>query len=477
MNSALTKNITSRIKSFYRGNIYPVIICLIVLLGNFSALEVYFFGLFALLTVGALVFQSSVKPFVISLCTFQLMISLENSPSYPSRSDYYFTGWRLPYLAVIGALLVFGIVFFIVKNRILQKISLKNTPMLLPLISLCVPLLLNGAFSSGWSLSGLLFGAANAFVYFVGFIFIYHGFSREDKAEELVRWVAYIAMLIALVISAQLIHLYLTNENIFVNGSVDKVQVALGWGIWNLIGASLVILIPVIFVGVHNNRYPWLYFAAATLAFIMAVLTMSRNALIFSALTYAVCVIISCFKGKRKKAFRIITLVGVIALIAAGMVLWSRIRTLLGDYFERGFSNNGRFEIWTAAFNNFLDAPVFGNGFTSLKSESFYSFGPVPLMAHNTVLQFLSAMGIFGLVGYGYYVFSLFKPAFVSPNLTKSLLALSLAALSLQSMLDNFIFNFYPVLFVTAVSSVIFKMSEENKTEKTKIEVTDNKKT
>ncbi len=454
-------DILPRIKSFYMGPIYPALVCAVVLIGNLTALELFSNILLVILTVGSLLICDSIKPFIAPLCTFYMQVSLPNSPFYPSRSDYYATGWRLPCI-IISAVLVFAAIFvFVFKNRVFGRIKAESTPLLTMFPLLTVAFLASGAFSSEWSIKNLLFGLANIFVYVLLFALIFHGFSDSDKGEELLKYLSYVAMLIALVISAELIHLYLTNENIFVNGSVDKNQVALGWGIWNLIGVSLTILIPVIFAGIHNNRYPWLYFATATLAWLMAVLTLSRNALIFSTLIYAVCVIISCFKGKNKPVFRIITAIGVVAAVILVILLWSKIKALLGDYFDRGFSDNGRFEIWSAAFKNFLEAPVFGNGFYTLKVENFYSYGPVPLMAHNTVLQLLSSMGVFGIAAYVSYMKNLFEPVVVYPTLGKTFLALSVIIINLQSMLDNFVFNFYPILFITVATAVIFKIDED----------------
>lgn len=462
MTEKILKKITpEKIENFYQGNIYPVIICLTVLFGSLSGLEVYFYFPFVIMSAGALILCKSIKPFLISLLTIYMQISVKNSPFYPARSDYLFTGWRIYAAASLTVILVASIIFFVIRNKIYKRISIESTPLLIPALILSVAFLLNGAFSSGWSFSGLAFGGANVLVYLFLFLLIYHGFSENDTPCKLIKYFSYISALIAVVISAELIHLFLTNENIISGGTINKTEVALGWGIWNLIGVSLAVLIPVIFYGMTVGKYPFLYFAAATLAFVMSVLTMSRNALIFSTLIYAVCVLIFCFKGKFKKQFRIITAVGIVAVILFAVLFWDKIQTLLSDYFERGFSDNGRFDIWRAAFANFVKSPIFGSGFYSLSVENFYSFGPVPLMAHNTVLELLSAMGLFGLLAYICYAAAICRPIFCRPTLMKTMLALSLATLMAESMLDNFVFNFYPMFYFSAAAAIIFKADSE----------------
>ncbi len=452
------------IKAFYMSSAYPVLICAIVLIGNFTGLELYFNTVNVFLTVGALLVSDSIRPFIISLCTCYMQASVKNSPFYPTWSDYFKTGWRLVFLILMIILVFAGIAVFVIRNKIYKRISLEKTPTLLPLLAFSLALLLNGAFSNEWSFKGIVFALVNILVYLLLFLLIYHGFSDSESGEELAGYFAYITMLISLVISLEMLHLFITRaDRIFVDGAIMKDQIALGWGIWNLVGVSLSVLTPVIFYGMHKNKYPWLYFSVATLGYIMSVLTMSRNSLIFSSLAYAACVIVSCFVGKNKKAFRVITGCGVIAAFGGALLLWSKLQNLLADYFERGFSDNGRFDMWRTAFDNFLDHPIFGNGFYGLRIEDFKLSGPVPLMAHNFVIELLSAMGIVGLLAYAYYAASIFKRALSRPNLLKMMLAFSMALLIVQSLLDNFVFNIYPVFHYTVAAAIICKADGEQR--------------
>jgi O-antigen ligase len=215
---------------------------------------------------------------------------------------------------------------------------------------------------------------------------------------------------------------------------------------------------------VHFNKYPWLYFAVATLAYVFSVLSMSRNALIFSTLAYWACVIISCFKGKNKRAFRILTLVALASCALFAAVFFGKIKAVLADYFERGMSDNGRYTLWRAAFDNFLDSFVFGGGFYGFEVPDFVlsPFGPLAKQAHNTVLQLLSATGIVGFFSYAYYRYSTVKPVFVRPTLSKTFMALSVAVLLGGSLLDNFIFNIYPLFSYTVALTVIHKEAAED---------------
>ena len=277
------------------------------------------------------------------------------------------------------------------------------------------------------------------------------------------KYMAYISMLIAIVLIGQMCDLYLTSDEIFRDGTIVKDRVFLGWGIWNLVGVCISMLIPMIFYGAMNNKYPWLYFTVATLALFAAILTMSRNALIFASLSYGACAIIGCFKGKNKLGFRIITSAGVLALLAGIFVFMPKIKALLGDYFERGFDNNGRFELWSAGIDNFLSAPIFGDGFYGY-GEYPLAHGPLPKMAHNTVIELLSATGAVGILAYAWYRVKSLLPVFRCPSLMKTMAALSIAVILGGSLLDNFVFNVYPMFYYTVLLALIHRAEKEENT-------------
>ncbi len=450
------------IKAFLMSEKYPLVIAAMTAVGSITGTELYLGMIHALFVFVAFLICDSVRPFLISLLTFVMQISVAHSPFHPSYSDYYYTGWRIVAFIAIPTLVIIGACIFAVKNRIYRRVSFKNTPLLLPIILLSFAFLMNGVFSGKWSGAGLLFGFVNAVVYGAVFILIYHGFSDSEDPRGIADYFAYISMLVTFVIIAELTALFLTSDTVIVNGSINKVEVSLGWGIWNLIGISLAVLIPVLFYGVYSSRHPWLYFATATLALVFAALTMSRNALIFSSLSYVACALILCFKGERQKAFRAICAIGTLGVILIGTVFFDSIRTVLLDYFERGLSDNGRYNLWKKAFANFLESPIFGGGFYGFEVDDseLYSFGPLAKQAHNTVLQLLSATGVVGLTAYVYYRIETVKPIIRRPSVTKTFMAISMAVLLGGSLLDNFVFNVYPMFHYTVALTVIYRSAD-----------------
>ena len=161
--------------------------------------------------------------------------------------------------------------------------------------------------------------------------------------------------------------------------------------------------------------------------------------------------------------FRIITLSGIAAILLFALVFFGKIKLILGDYFERGFSDNGRYELWQLAIDTFKKSPVFGNGFYGFFTDKIYEFSSFPRMAHNTVLEILAAMGVFGILAYAWYRAETALLFFRRPSVTKTMLGMSVLVFLLGSLLDNFVFNLHPTFYYTIALVIACRLDSETK--------------
>ena len=459
MTDHLNKPAAVALRRFFMGRFYPIVVCAIVFLGHALGLELYLNVINVLLTVLMLCVCDSLHPFIVVVSSYLYQISVAHSPSVPAQSDYLITP---PGVYVSSALFVLAgaaLVFFFIRNRLITRGSLCALPMTFACAALSFAFVMNGVFGGSWTPSSLGYGLLNIVSFFGVFYIFYLGLRREETAA-LVRYLAYVSALIATVLVLEVIWLYLFGGVFDASGEVVKDKMLFGWGNWNSMGQNIVVLIPVIFYGAMNNRYPWFYFAVATLATGAAVLTLSRNALIFALLSYVACVIIACFFGKRQRAFRIIAPTGAF-LVGCGIALfWDKISTILSDLISRGFSDNGRFDLYKQGIEEFLSAPIFGKGFFGITTETFNFVDFFPQMMHNTPVQLLASMGAVGLLCYLYYRYITVKLVLTRPSLEKTMLALSALVLVLQSLLDNFIFYVQPVIYYSIALAICSKPSE-----------------
>lgn len=427
---------------FFSGLYYPPVMAVIIFLGHLLSIEVFTFIPVALLTAVGMIVANSIKPLMIFAVAFLFQMAKEHSPGYQSGfSDYYFTEWRLPLVIIAFCFVAVGMGVYFIRNRLYRGISFGKIPLLAPALALSAAFLLNGAFSDGWSAANPGFGGCQVLMYLFLFLFLYQAL-RHESAEDTAAYFAYVSAVTAMLLVSEVALVYL--RCYIDSGSLPaKEEIVFGWGIWNTAGVSLTVLIPMCFLGViKSRRFSWLYFAAAALTLAGAALTQSRNALLVGLLIFAVCAVSCCFVSRYKNTFTILCAGGVMCLLIANVIFEDKLAELLPLL----FADNGRFELWQIGIDNFRDAPIFGKGFYSFTSETFVSTAFLPDMAHCTPIEILSAMGIFGILAYGVYrVFSLL-PLFRRPNSTKLMLALSMLALLIGGLVDNFVFYFMTVI-------------------------------
>lgn len=449
--------------SFFEGRLYPFLVALAVLLGHVCALELLFGALILLAASAALVLCNTVKPFIPTLLTFVYIVTLKHTPGMPSWSDYYTRLYVLIPIGICFLILAAAIVYFIVKN-VAPKFDARKAPMLLPISLLSCAFLLNGAFTSGWKIASLLFGIGEVLVFFLLFYLFYYGLSKESGAE-LLDYVTYVALLIAMVLVGEVAFLFATSDALISDtGAIVKEQVLFGWGAWNPMGFSLAVIIPLLVRGAAVCKYRLVYLAAAVAVFCCAVLTMSRNALIFSTLGLGASMLAAAIfapRGKRR-LFVWVIILGAAGAGLFGILFFDKIAALLQDFINRGFSDNGRYELWLNSWENFKKSPIFGRGFFDWgEMDVFESATFVPTMSHNTLFQLLSSMGAFGTLAYGYYRVSSAVPFVKKFSFDKAMILLSILITLGASLLDNFIFYIYTAFLYTILLAVAFRMKNE----------------
>lgn len=451
----------SRLREFFMGKWYPPIVCLFVLIGHLFGLEMLSNTLVILTVSLALIIAPTARPLIAPACAYIFQVSVANTPALPAYSDYYFSGWRLPLVIVLFLLVALAIIFFSVKERIFSGINFRRPRLLLPLCVLMLAFAFGGAFSDAWSFSNFAYGVLQAFSFGFFFLIFYCGLRRENF-EDISEYFSYVSALIVLLLFSQIGSVYISA--LCQGVEVIKGEILFGWGVWNSMGAAILMLMPVCFIGVIRSKYSWLYFAAATLALFGAFLTQSRNALLFGFIFYAVCILICCFVGRFKEVYRAIATVGVIAVIAGIIVMWDKIPSHIAGFFD----DNGRYTIWQMGIDNFLSSPIFGKGFFGFEfpDDPNYFVGAdfLPGFVHQTFIQFLSATGIFGLLSYVFYRLSTVMAVIRRPNVIKTLLFTSVLVLLSMSLIDTFIFNFWPVIHYCASLAIIYIDSDINDT-------------
>ena len=360
--------------------------------------------------------------------------------------DYYASTAVIAMIVVLAVLFAAALIFFLVRNRkIANPVPLKG--LFLSILVFCGVLCLNGIFSERYTVGNFLFTIlmllTMPLVYWIFAAFLQYKKSMMD-------YFMLCLVGVGLLISAELILAYLTTVH-FKAGDIVKESVYLGWGIWTNIGSMLVFLMPACFYFAHSHKNGWIGYVLGLIEFFCIVLSQSRAALLIGALSLALCMIYLCLSGKNKRLNRIMTVsLGAIVLLALPLV-FDKVVALLNNFLQKGFDDNGRYDLWVSAWDAFLRSPIFGSGFYDVVrvEGNWHLLESLPDMCHNTILQVLGMSGIVGILAYGYHRFETVKLVVVKRNPIKMFLGICILGFLLFGLLDVVFFIAYPNMIYT----------------------------
>lgn len=408
-------------------------------------MDLVFGGAMMISLIFGLLISHDVKFTMMPLMATMFIVPIGDfTPSDPGFDRYYQNRATFIFLVVLALSVIASIIFFVIRNRkIVNRVPVKGV--FLSILIFCGVLCLNGAFSPKYTLGNLTFSMLMVLSMIVVYL-IFASYLRFEKS--VIDYFIICLVGVGLLICAELIFAYFTTVR-FVGSSIVKESVVLGWGVWTNIGNMLVFLMPASFYFAASHKRGWLGYLSGLLHFLCIVLSQSRAALLIGAFTLLLCLGYLCFKGKNRKINRILTLSLIVCGILGCVVLYDSIFSLVSNFLEKGFDDNGRKELWSSAIDAFLRAPIFGAGFYDVCSYEGWSTFGTPMMCHNTILQVLGAVGTLGILAYGYHRFETVKLIFRKFNAVKFFLGTCILGFLLFGMLDVVFFIGYPNIFYT----------------------------
>lgn len=455
-------------RKFFAGEIYPVLMSILLLIGYFGKIEIYTASLNILIVAFALIYSNSIKPLIFFTLTFFYQITVTNSPLDPKPSDNYFIGER-PYIFVSCAIILLICIFvFIFKNKLFTKMNLFKIPLFIPMMILSVGFICNGLFRSDYTIANLLWGLGLILTYVLLFLLFYVALIDEDP-KELTEYFTHVTVLMTWILIAEFAAILISGNYITETGSIDRGAVVLGFGGCNEVGFHLSMLIPMNFFGFMKGKRPYLSLFSAFVVYGATLLSTSRNSMLIGSAYFLFCLILSMFVGKKKHIARILIPCGVVAAIALFFIFNEPIMTVIEHYINRGMGDSGRFRIWRECFELFRENPIFGTGFYGLKvGLGSGLIAPIlPEFAHNTIFELLGAMGIVGFLCYIFYRIATLKYLVYKPTLDRFMLMIAASMLATESLLDNYVFHIFSGFYYT-VALVIATLLYTNQFQKSK---------
>ena len=207
-------------------------------------------------------------------------------------------------------------------------------------------------------------------------------------------------------------------------------------GSQNINVASLYIAIGVVtsFGLGYKKRKDFLYFVVAIFLELSVCLTFCRMNIALSGLAFVCLFLLSFAKSTNKIEYSIV--VSTVAIIA--LIYEKQVSILLGSFLSKFESGaNGRELLWVWCWQEFLANPIFGIGFVAGDAIPGLSAPFKLITAHNSVLQYLTSVGIVGTALMGYFYFLKYKVCIKKPLTDNKFLLIMIIFIELTGITDQ----------------------------------------
>lgn len=427
---------------------FCVAVMILAALSNMFSLELPVYTVFIALAVYVCIWGQDLLPLMPLIVACYLSPSTANNPGKAVDSVFSFAQGGI-WLAILAGAVAAALAFRVWKDR---KAFFHAPRRLLPgILLLCGSYLLSGLGSTGYCdsfFSNLLFALMQCGCILLPYFLFTGGIQWKSVRKDYFAW---LGSCVAGLLVVEILWVYLT-QGVLTGGVIDRARIHTGWGMYNNMGAMLMILLPFPFYLTAQKNKHWLGPLIGCGHVLAVLLTCSRNSILVAGALYVLCVIWS-WRRADKTLYRktLLWLVG-----CAGAVCLLLLKPLLDAFtqiLEQGLDLSSRDDIFKEGLKLFGQAPVFGVSFYSpgyqpwdwSTLESFT--GLFPPRWHNTYVQLLASGGVVAMGAYICHRVQTAKLFLKQSSREKTAIALSLGALCFSSIFDCHFFNMGPVLF------------------------------
>lgn len=443
------------ISFFFLSPLYPFLTAIMTLICHRFGWDMTLIAYFAVTGCFVALFMDDTAPVFTVFLFMNVVVSAQNAPTgYGIDREYYVR--HLPGIIVCIAISLLVTLFRMGVNLATGRTKLGISFYAVVLFS--ASLLLNGVGYEEYVKKNLMYAFFLAILLVFGFVF---GAGMKGD-ERSFRCIAYAFVFLGLFMLVELCERYASVEELkFDLVYLRSLGFNYGWGSRNTMGMLFCLTIPTTAYLAAKERCGWLFYALDYVFLCAAVMTFSRQAMIFAPVALLASTVVLLIVSK----YRFIDLSILVAFCVAAFVFYKCNEEVLREdfqkIFETIFTGGDRLPIYQLGWENFLTHPWFGVGFFT-ELPSFSSVESIlPQMYHNTVIQILASCGAVGFLPYLFHrvctVISLAK----RPSIERIFLFLVVLVLLLLSLVDTHLFNYFPTLVYAAMIGILAKTEKQ----------------
>lgn len=371
------------------------------------------------------------------------------------------------YIICISIALI-GMIYFVVKKIFFEKQVVKKGKMFLPWIISTLAFCLGGLLIHFNFLGLLATLGLSLLTYALYFLAI--NFTTKLRTH-----IAYTFIIGGLTVAVAFFILIL-RENWLLDGIASRTVIWVGAQNINTVAILYTLAIISCFMLGIGKKSDWLYFLLAVFFEVMICFTYCRLMIVISAVVLLTLFVLSIVKSKTKLTYLWTSLALLILAGGVFLIFRQQVIDIIKALFEKTQAGgNGRQELWTWCWEKFTQNPIFGYGFVAYEKVPGIR-DTIPLvLAHNTILQWLTSLGIVGTLLMGFFYFSKYKLMFKGFKWTRFFEVFTIIMLALTGLVDQAItmdpFMFIiPYIYLAIIekeneSKIVFDKNFLNKTQ------------
>ena len=450
MNALLKDNkIIAKLRSFFEGAYYHIALGVVAILCYVCALPVFALAIFALTAAFICFFCESTRPALANvLLVFLTFRYRYDGAAYTTKLAFFVYG-------IVGAILLSGMIFRLIKTGDLPQ----RRTLLFSFLALAAAYFLGGVGSAEYSSKSFLLALADVGI-FLG-IYLFFSFTLTHKEDDFLYFSRICAVALC-VMCLQMLDLYLRvyEKGMALDSDFKEYKVRLGWAISNHAGELMTMLLPAIFYLIYKEKHGYWYYAVLAISCIAIYFTLCRVALLCAFVIVVAGIVVNCIFHPRKRLHIILALSLLVAMLLFLLLLFlsGKADDFFYFFFETGFSDRGRYKLWSVCMDIFKENPVFGVSFSIYPTLEVQA--KVLSTAHNTIIQMLSGTGIIGTILYCVHRTHTVWLVLRKPTLERLFMAACVLTGLVMGLVSSMFFLFY-FLFYYAVILTLMEKSVE----------------
>ena len=476
----MKRRIFDAMSRFFDSAWYPAVYAGVCVISGVNGKAVYvpMAGVLATMIILSCFFARNKRSFIAPVLMSFYCIGIDHPNGFSDNNAQLLGYYDMDgFLAIIAVGVVAAVFLFVRLFRlgVFARQNHSKSPFLWGILLMDAAFLLNGIGSPHWQPVNLIYGLLFAGV-FTFFYFLFRGCLTGKEDRE---YVCRIVVLMSVIALLQLLIMYIIHYQAGTLYNYDHITKAwyptrnaanLGWGVATSVGGVLVLGVPAAMYLAAAARKGWTWYGIALLIAAASLIPQSRSSMVAAVLFLAAGAILGCVWGENRKLMRRMTAVLIILGICVPVLLVVLKRldiSRLVDFSRLNqIGKDGRWELWRAGWEDFLQNPLFGIGFEEGARPPESRLGNVfSNMYHGIIPQFYGAMGILGICAIFKHLFDLGKTVFHRFSAEKLLLAAVPGMILAMSLVDNFFFyanyQFVYCLFLALLEKAERKQIEE----------------